>query len=249
MSMSRKIKWIFAVSLAAGLTSAMARFVANGTGRNESSNGAEPSQGMVMPDITPPRKQTPLDCRIVLAGGAELRAAMEQWGLFQRRPERLTPRILQNPLLTGHVYGKVEIENTSGRDFAMTANGGPLFWVSARVEDADGRSISFDQSSAHSLKRINFTRPLPALKTLAPGQVESQDFDFLGACPPETDVKPGRYTVRAVCSYYRAPGGEDARVESRPVPFTITADDIREWRAFFREVDLDKGEEEVKPEP
>ena len=48
----------------------------------------------------------------------------------------------------------------------------------------------------------------------------------------ESPLRPGRYTVRAVCDYFRGSDGVECRVESPPVTVTVTAAHVLEWKSL-----------------
>lgn len=233
-------------SAAAGSALWAAWLVAGRPGSPPPRTAAASTRESAVRDITTPRKQIPLDCRLVPAGEAQQRARLEQRLLFQDHPEWLTPRLCRNPLVADGAW--VEVENTSSRDFGIYPLGGKLFWETTRIEDAAGHPVSFERPGIRSLKRLGSALPGTPIATLKPGQVERQAFDLLGIIGAGANVKPGRYTVRAVCWYFRAPDGADCQVESAPLTVTITEEDIREWKDLFeRDWTPDGGIEEKTP--
>lgn len=177
-------------------------------------------------------KQTPLDCRVVLISPDERRTEVED---YLRRQSRLTwanPQTCKNPLIATSSYLKAEITNTSGQDFAIYDQ--QLFYESEEIKDTDGTPICFGQLSLSSLKRwgqlLGDKETIPVV-TLKPGQVVTRPVHMLG-CPYGPTFKSGKYTCRAVFSYFKAPDGEDCYVESQPYIVTITERDIREYESL-----------------
>ncbi len=66
-----------------------------------------------------------------------------------------------------------------------------------------------------------------------PGEVARLRFHYLGPVDGNLPVKPGTYTVRAHCSYYRGEDGETCRLESAPFTVTISAGDVRRWESYL----------------
>jgi hypothetical protein len=206
---------------------------------------ASSTQGSEMTDASiVQEKQTPLDCRLVPLGRVERKAVMECSGwlklVLQKRPALDTPHLFRNPLVVescSHLLAKVEIENTSGQDFTIYPYSEQLFWVSGAASDSAGRPAAFGTFTHLSLGRM-----VPLLKetrepaeVLKPGQVVSQPLERLfGNMDKDGPPKPGKYTVWAVCSYFRAPDAEDCKVISWPFPLTITEEDIREWKELSK---------------
>ena len=219
------------VSLALGLACAVDGAVASGAGGSPSKESPRGEEKAVPRS---PQEHVRLACRVLPFTEGERMARMARGTPFERGWVKLTPRLCNNPMLAGHSYGRVEIRNASGREVAVYPDDGQEFWVTARVEDAAGRPVSFDRRERHSVARLTKLLPDPNrnVATLKPAQVANEVLDVIGLCPPDTDVKPGKYTVRAVCHYYRVPDGVECTFESEPFSFTITAEDLGQWRAF-----------------
>lgn len=176
-----------------------------------------------------------------LVGRAVLVAPMEQWRILlrrgsplSRRPWLLTPRILRNPLVSDAL--KIEVENTSGQDVSIYSARGEAvhFWVDITVEDSAGKPVPFPHSGQSGIKRLSPLTPITprSTTTLKPDQVVVQKDGIWRHLNIHNVPQPGQYTIRVACSYYRSPDGQDCRVEAAPLRITLTAEDIREWRAL-----------------
>ena len=154
---------------------------------------------------------------------------------------------------------KVEVENTSGGDFTFRTYESSYFLIETSVQDSAGKPLVDDPpieaitslarwpfsgesqgvtkwaeiESAASLPRrpVTFPEYYP-LKTMKAGQVETFSASFFRSGPDHCNIKPGRYSMRATYLYWR-PDGTECRVESRPFPVTVTAEDIKEWKEFW----------------
>jgi hypothetical protein len=212
---------------------------------------AAPTKEAALHDTSLILRQPPLVCRVVPVGEAEQRALLEQVTGFERQPWLLTPRILRNPLRADAI--KVVVENRSGRDFGIYAGDEKHpFWVNVRIEDAAGKPVLFPHAGQRGIKRLSPIiegKPITPVMTLRPGQLVVQRASIWGYLNIDDVPGPGRYTVRVDCSYYRAPDGQDCRVEAMPLRITLTAEDIREWRALQDAFENPPGvEEEVAPQ-
>jgi hypothetical protein len=184
-------------------------------------------------------KPETISCRVVLTDAAERREIMESYPFIKEvlrdKPTLASPRFFSNPLL-GFGFGRVEIKNTS--DAAVTIysdNETQLFSISAYLMDP---TDSFEPRASLSLKRFS---PLPILpemqrklKTMKPGQVETQVINLFGGClRKDSAIAAGNYAFRAICRYYRGGDGQDCEVQSRPFTVTVTEDDIRQWQSIW----------------
>lgn len=223
---------IIITALIAGLALAVAGLATPNADRvwGHLPNAVEAStRSTILKIASPLPKRVPLDCRAVPVGKAEQRAWLAKtWG-FEGHPELLPPRILRNPLFADAI--QIEVENTSGRDFNVYSWGKDPFWITVLIEDAAGRLVQPPLRASNSLKRLSPVIPGTPLLTLKPGQVVTQRSGIWNyPYNPNFLKKPGKYTVRVVCSYYRTPDGRDCRVEAAPFVVKITKRDIREWR-------------------
>jgi hypothetical protein len=110
-----------------------------------------------------------------------------------------------------------------------------------------GEAIAWDNPALHSLKRLGLPPGSVAPTPFRPNDVERKTLGLIGFGVADADVRPGRYTVRAVANYFRVVDGVDGRLESEPVAIEVTLEDIRQWRAL-RDLPGD-SEREVKTPP
>ncbi len=192
----------------------------------------------LVPNKSPRRGTIPLDCRIALAGEAEQRAWLEKSSWFERWPYLLTREVLRNPLLADKLT--VEVENTSGGDFGLyTSSGDPKpFRFGVRIEDTAGQPVRFPHAGQSGIKRLGPTigidNPdlISPIVTLKRGQVVTDPEHVWRPLNIHDVPSPGRYRVRVACFYSRVPDGQTVEVESAPLIVTVTARDIREWKAL-----------------
>ena len=186
------------------------------------------------------RGRSPLVCRFRLLEGAELRSRLETHPWFRKRPELLTAEALANPLVADLV--KVDVENVSGGDLELCSWDGaaPLLQFDVRVEAPSGRPPAFPNAGPSGLKQLG-----PVLGvgdavvgpkvSLGPGRVTVHDdrvWKYLNGLDALA-LAPGRYRVTAVCSYFLPPDGREVEVMSNPLTLTVTAEDVRNWRALL----------------
>lgn len=241
----------FAPVLLTGLVFALTR-----PGVLTSATAVQQHGGPVVPrDHVPNRGPSRFACRASLAGEADQRANLKRHPWFLRRPEMLTPEFLRNPLLADAL--KIEVENTSGGDSDLYILGQSAFpfRINIRVEDIAGRTVTFPHAGQSGIKSLG---PLigmndPALSRvtkLRRDQVVTQTYGTWNYLNDQDMPAPGRYRVRVVCSYFRAPDGQEFEVESAPLFVSVTARDVREWRTLYDISNrLQPGEVELPAEP
>ena len=213
------------------------------------SAGAAPSpESAEFFDPAVTEKATPLDCRVVLLTPLQRRAEMEkdEWlrNMLREHSVPATPHLFANPLVASSSWARVEVENTSGQDFPIRAWDGRLFQVGYRVQNAAGNPVTgwSGDITKYSNKRITVSyRPIPdwlaelyPLKNMTPGQVETDCLTLVGGPPTECHIAPGKYTIRAVCTYFWSPDLAERKIQSRPFRITVTEEDVQEWKELYK---------------
>ncbi len=225
----RKLKHFAVALLAAGAVATLMWLAAGAPWPVAAKSG-----GPAAPDAALAKRGTPLDCRLVSVPAAQRRAALKStpWlrERFVARLEQAARRLADNPLVAGPAWFRVEVENTSGQDFAIYPAGEELFMVSTAVTDSAGRPLPKKVvKSFTSLKRLS---PAPLVpEFLKSGQVVTQSLD-LRLTAADAPLRPGLYKVRAVCDYFRGPASDICRVESPPLPVIVSAAQLLEWKAL-----------------
>jgi hypothetical protein len=225
----RKLKQVAAALLAAGAVATLTWLAAGAPWPVAADSG-----GPAAPDASLAKRGTPLDCRLVPVPAAQRQAALKRipWlrERFVARLDQAARRLADNPLVAGPAWFRVEVENTSGQDFAIYPAGDELFMVSTVVTDSAGRPLPEKVvKSFTSIKRLS---PAPlAPEFLRPGQVVTQSLD-LRLAAVDGPLRPGRYKVQAVCDYFRGPASDICRIKSPSLLITVSAAQVLEWKAL-----------------
>lgn len=209
--------------------------------------------------VTMSRGTSPLVCRFRLLEGEELRSRLETHPWFRKRPELLTAEALANPLVADLI--RVDVENVSGGDLELCSLDGaaPLLWFDVRVEAPSGRPPAFPNAGPSGIKQLGPMTRVGDNAVVGPnvplgrGPVavyHDRVWKYLNG-RDALALAPGRYRVTAVCSYFLPPDGRKIEVASDPLTLTITAENVRNWRALLDASERllpDEVEESSRPE-
>lgn len=187
-----------------------------------------PTGGILLPPSVSPTQSTPLDCRVVALGPNNQEYLNVPWQFLQHRLNQWNNLIGRaSPTVT---YLAIELENTSPTDILLYPDApGRLFHFSLRYTDSTG-ALFHSTTFLSSLKRLGHPSLVgkpPVI--LSPGAIFRLPIDIY-SLTFHSDIKPGRYTVHAVCSLIQSPGDVFTMVESSPFHITITPSDLRAWR-------------------
>jgi hypothetical protein len=167
---------------------------------------------------------------------------------------RLSRSTIQNPLLMGDAFARLEFRNNTGAPILVIADdayhpepavvySGQLGAVFSRAWDTAGNPVELYRAGKwypmSGLKHIGLVLPErppppPPVVELPIGTFIQCGFGPLGFVKPHTDLRPGRYTVQAVFQYTEASTGTKKEVASDPLTIRVTQDDIDQWHKWWK---------------